>query len=119
MNQTVELAKEVALYLKTLLNEGVNDYIALQLALVNIAAGESHIMICGRCDLGRPPLLETSDQVPAGALFFVLESKMAAQRSYYGELQRTGDGQIAFNKESIPDLTALARKCNRVIQPSS
>lgn len=92
----------------------VSGLTVLQLALDSIAAGESRTMICGRCDLGRPDLLQSTDEVPAGALFFVLESEMVASRSYYGKLVRTGEGKVFFNGESIPDLASLARKCVRV-----
>jgi 3-oxoacyl-[acyl-carrier-protein] synthase II len=87
---------------------------ALALAIGSLDAGESDTIVCGRCDLGRPSLLESSHQVAAGALFFVLENAMASQRSYYGELDQTPDGQIVFNRETIPDLTTLAHECLRM-----
>ena len=83
----------------------------LQLALEAVDTGESTAMICGRCDLGRPPLLESSREVPAGALFFVLEHVMAPQREYYGRLERSKSGQTLFNDKEISDLTALAHLC--------
>lgn len=87
---------------------------ALGLAVEEIAAGEAQTMICGRCDLGRPPLLGSSGQVAAGALFFVLENAPVAQRSYYGTLERAAHGQILFEDERISDLTALARRCLQI-----
>ena len=87
---------------------------ALALAMVDIAAGEALTMICGRCDLGRPALLESPAKVAAGALFFVLENAMEPQRKTYGELDRTRDGQLVFNGETISDLSALARKCLQI-----
>ena len=83
----------------------------LSLAVEEIDTGESLMMICGRCDLGRPPLLESSREAMAGALFFVLEHAMAPQRGYYGLLESSENGQILFNDKQIPDLTALARLC--------
>ncbi len=84
---------------------------AVALALEEITAGESHVMICGRCDLGRPPLLESTGEVTAGALFFVLVKSTAGHRSCYGRLEGTADGQVVFNDEKISDVTALARQC--------
>ena len=91
---------------------------ALSLAMEDIVSGQSQTVICGRCDLGRPPLLETSGEVAAGSLFFVLEHAMAAQRSYYGALERTENGQIRFDQENISDLTSLARQCLRTTRRS-
>ena len=86
---------------------------ALALAMEEIASGEAQTMICGRCDLGRPPLLKTSGEVPTGSVFFVLEHAMASRRSYYGTLARTENGQIMFNQDEISDLTVLAHHCLR------
>ncbi len=97
----------------------VNEPSATGLAVLRMAvdaldAGESPAMICGRCDLGRPPLLEPSREVPAGALFFVLEAEATAERSRYGQIERTEDDRILFNKQQVPDLTTLARLCREI-----
>jgi 3-oxoacyl-[acyl-carrier-protein] synthase II len=95
-----------------IINEPAGSGLAtVALALEEIAAGTSQTMICGRCDLGRPPLMETAGEVAAGALFFVLQHTADVQRSVYGRLEQSAGGQIAFNGEEIPDLTALARQC--------
>ena len=86
---------------------------ALSLAMQDIASGESLTIICGRCELGRPSLLEASAEVAVGSVFFVLEHAMEAQRSYYGTLESAESGQIRFNRDDISDLTYLARQCLR------
>lgn len=87
---------------------------AMGLALEEIASGQSQTMICGRCDLGRPPLLDAPAAVATGALFFVLQHTVADLRSCYGRLERSTDGQIVFDGEEISDLTTLARRCLQI-----
>jgi 3-oxoacyl-[acyl-carrier-protein] synthase II len=87
---------------------------AVALALEEIAAGTSQTMICGRCDLGRPPLLATADEIAAGALFFVMQHAMPEPPGGYGTLERTENGQLFFNQQEITDLTVLARECLRI-----
>ena len=84
---------------------------AVTFALAEIDAGASRTMICGCCDLGRPPLLEATADVAAGALFFVLEESTTGQRGCYGRLEQTADGQVTFNDKEVSDLSALARQC--------
>ena len=98
-----------------IINEAAaSDLTVLELAVGSIASGESEFMICGRCDLGRPPLLDSAEEVAAGALFFVVADAPVAQQSTYGMLGFSDDGRIVFEDETVQDLSMLARKCLRL-----
>ncbi len=84
---------------------------SLQTALDIISCEETKKMVCGICDLGRPPIFGPGQDVPPGALFFVIEKSPESNLSTYGELSLGKDGSISFNKKKISDLTSLVDEC--------
>jgi len=84
---------------------------SLQTALDIISCGETKKMVCGVCDLGRPPIFGPGQDVPPGALFFVIEKSLESNLSPYGEFSLGKDDSISFNKKKISDLTSLVNEC--------
>ena len=84
---------------------------SLQIALDIITCEETKKMVCGICDLGRPPILGPGKYVPPGALFFVIEKSPESDLSPYGELSLAKDDSMSFNKKKISDLTSLVNEC--------
>ena len=108
---------EAAIYFG-LTGEGfvVNDpsdarLLSLQIALEILACGEAEKMVCGVCDLGRPPIFSPGKDLTPGALFFVIEKLPESNLSPYGELNLDKDDFINFNKIKITDLTYLVNEC--------
>jgi 3-oxoacyl-[acyl-carrier-protein] synthase II len=84
---------------------------SLQTALDIISCGETKKMVCGVCDLGRPPIFGSGQDVPPGALFFVIEKSLESNLSPYGEFSLGKDDSMSFNKKKISDLTSLVNEC--------
>jgi len=84
---------------------------SLQTALDIITCEETKKMVCGICDLGRPPILGPGKDVHPGALFFVIEKSPESDLSPYGEFSLDKDDSISFNKTEITDLTSLVNEC--------
>jgi 3-oxoacyl-[acyl-carrier-protein] synthase II len=84
---------------------------SLQTALDIISCGETKKMVCGVCDLGRPPIFGPGQDVPPGALFFVIEKSLESNLPPYGELILGKDDSMSFNKKKISDLTSLVNEC--------
>lgn len=89
----------------------VTDLVCLQMALDSIQAEEVEKIVCGCCDLGRPPSFDGKNETPPGALFFVIESQIDSKRGAYGELELPVKGGITFNGIAIADLVMLADVC--------
>lgn len=84
---------------------------SLQIALDTLAGGKVEKMLCGVCDLGRPPILGPETDIPPGALFLVIEKSPGSALSYYGTLGLGKDDFISFNKNKIANLTSLVNEC--------
>lgn len=82
----------------------------LELALDSISRKEANKMLSGVCNHYCPTGLEKVCKVPAGALFFVIET-IAAKGSSYGKIGLNPKGHVEFNKETVTDLSELARLC--------
>jgi len=85
--------------------------VSMQLALGSMATKEYETMICGVCDLGRPPQFGATNDVCPGALFYVLETAADSKRQTYGELDLDTDGGIRFNRSEIHNLVELVQAC--------
>ncbi|MCP4366751.1 MAG: beta-ketoacyl synthase, partial [Deltaproteobacteria bacterium] len=79
-------------------DSSVSRLASLQIALDILACGEVEKMVCGVCDLGRPPIFGQGKDIPPGALFFVIEKSPESNLSYYGKLSLEKDDFISFNK---------------------
>ena len=84
---------------------------SLQTTLDIISCEQTKKMVCGVCDLGRPPIFGPGQNVPPGALFFVIEKSPESNLPTYGKLSLGKDGSISFNKKKIFDLTSLVNEC--------
>ena len=84
---------------------------SLKIALDIITCGEVEKMVCGVCDLGRPPIFGQGKEVPPGSLFLVIEKSSESSLSPYGELSLDKNNSISFNRIKIADLTSLVNKC--------
>jgi len=84
---------------------------SLEIAFDILAGGEVEKMICGVCDLGRPPIFGPGEDIPPGALFLVIEKSPESNLSYYGKLSLEKDDFISFNKTKIANLTSLVNEC--------
>jgi 3-oxoacyl-[acyl-carrier-protein] synthase II len=84
---------------------------AVQLASDILTDGDTAAMLCGICDLGRPPVLRRSAPVATGALFFVLEACPDSNKPVYGNLDTDAEGGIRFNRSRIDNPAALANAC--------
>ena len=82
----------------------------LELALDSISRGETDKMLSGVCNHYCPTGLEKVCKVPAGALFFVIET-IPVKGSSYGEISLNKKGRVEFNKEVLTDLSELVRRC--------
>jgi 3-oxoacyl-[acyl-carrier-protein] synthase II len=83
----------------------------LQLALTHIACTATEKILCGFCDLGRPPSLGEGNDVACGALFFMIEKHPFREALTYGQLHLKRSGEVLFNRCEIADLCMLAQKC--------
>ena len=83
----------------------------LRMALIGIANGQFEKVVCGMCDLGRPPFFSGADETPCGALFFVIEKAPNRKHLIYGELFLDSDGILKFDDDEIKNLPSLAEKC--------
>jgi len=84
---------------------------AVELAADILADGDAEAMLCGVCDLGRPPALRRSAPLAPGALFFVMETQPAPNKTVYGKLERDADGSVRLDRTRIDSLAALAEAC--------
>ena len=88
-----------------------NGLISLELALDSIDAGDSDRMLCGVCDLGRPPQFKDTVEVPAGALFMVLEESRTIDGIGYGTVHADRNGRIIYNHRKFDHLFELVNAC--------
>ena len=84
---------------------------SLKIALEIIEFGEGDKMVCGVCDLGRPPNFSQGKDLPPGSLFLVIEKSPESNLQVYGELSLGKDDFIKFNKQKITDLVSLVNEC--------
>ena len=82
----------------------------VRLALNAVVCADAEKMLCGFCNPERPHALKDSRQVPAGAIFLVIE-KMTAHGFSYGNLEQGRTGSITFNGETVNTLDDLVRQC--------
>ena len=83
----------------------------LRMALIGIADGQFEKVICGICDLGHQSLFPETEDVPCGALFFVIEDTPAQQRLVYGGIYIDHNGRLKFDDDEIKNMPMLAEKC--------
>ncbi len=75
-----------------------------------ISDGDAPQMLCGICHPEVPHELKQIRPVPAGALFFMLESDPTGRCSY-GRLGRDAAGRLTLSGRPAADLTGLVRLC--------
>jgi 3-oxoacyl-[acyl-carrier-protein] synthase II len=88
-----------------------NGLISLELALDTIETGDYFRMLCGVCDLGRPPQFSNSVEIPPGALFMVLEQSGRTARTRYGSVGRNEAGRIVYHQKPVTRLFELVDAC--------
>ncbi|UCF94665.1 MAG: hypothetical protein JSW39_11070 [Desulfobacterales bacterium] len=82
----------------------------LRMALTNLSGGEFETVLCGICDLARPPFFPEADPAAPGALFLVIEALGRTDRTVYGALRLNRDGTPEFNGRPVKNLATLARE---------
>jgi len=85
--------------------------VSLEIALDIMTGEEVEKMVCGVCDLGRPPVFEQGQDIPPGSLFLTIEKTPESNSSSYGELILDKNDSIYFIKTKIADLTSLVNEC--------
>ena len=85
--------------------------ISIHSALDHIRCGDAAKVLCGVCDLGRPPLLTGAVETTTGAVMLVIEKQKDTTRPPYGELHRSPSGTLTFSGTPITNLTELVQHC--------
>jgi len=83
---------------------------SLKLALADMNRGETDRMLCGVCNHSRPRGVDRSREIPAGALFFVIESR-PGKKSSYGKVALSARGEVKLNRQAVNDFSRLAQGC--------
>ena len=73
----------------------------LQTALHHITAGVIEKILGGVCDVGCPQIVGQPNEIPPGAVFFMLEKSTTKARSSYGKLQLNSTGDLLLNGSEI------------------
>lgn len=92
-------------------DQSITRLLSLKIVMETMACGEVEKMVCGVCDLGRPPIFGPGKDITPGALFFVIEKTPESNLSTYGKLSMNKDDSMSFNKKKIADLTSLVNEC--------
>lgn len=83
---------------------------SLKLALAAIARGEADSMLCGVCNHYRPQGFEESREIPAGALFILLEAP-PVRGPVYGKAALNARGQVELDQQTVTDFSELVQRC--------
>ena len=69
--------------------------------LDHIAGGAIEKILGGVCDVGCPQIVGQPNEIPPGAVFFMLEKSTTKARSSYGKLQLNSTGDLLLNGSEI------------------
>jgi len=82
-------------------------------ALGHVAAGDNEKMLGGICDVDCPEIFGQPEKLPAGGVFFMLETMGANPCNSYGTLVSGSQGELLFNSSPANDIPALVHQCLR------